>query len=132
MSELEETWWNMWVSQALPHLVPFRKWKHEHRSLRPNDIVLVHYAKKLGKGDYKLGRILRVREDVHGVVRTVVVGIRGKDRSAGTMPYVPKPLDEISVGVQRVAVIAPVEDQVDMSEGDGERDAAVESVRVSD
>ena len=24
MRELEETWWNMWVRQALPHLVPYR------------------------------------------------------------------------------------------------------------
>ena len=92
--------------------------------------MLVHYPKKLGKGDYKLGRILRVLKDVHGVVRTVVVGLRGKDRSAGTMPYVPKPLEEIALGIQRVAVIVPIEEQVDVWDSSGECDAAVESTQV--
>ena len=50
MREVEELWWNQWVCQALPHLVPYRRWKSEHRSLQLNDIVLVLYARKVGKG----------------------------------------------------------------------------------
>ena len=109
----------MWVRQALPHLVPFRKWKHEHRSLRPKDIVLVLYSKQVGKGEYRLGRILRVHPDNHGIVRTVTVGLRGKDRSVGTLPYVPKPLEEITLGIQRVAVICPAEEQMELVEPTG-------------
>ena len=41
MHELETTWWNMWVRQALPHLVPFKRWKVEYRSVRVGDIVMV-------------------------------------------------------------------------------------------
>jgi hypothetical protein len=33
MRELEEMWWNMWIVQALPNLVPYKRWKTEHRSL---------------------------------------------------------------------------------------------------
>ena len=119
MRELEETWWNMWVRQTLPHLVPYRKWKHEHRSLRPKDIVLVLYSKQVGKGDYRLGRVLRVHPDNHGIVRTVTVGLRGKERSVGTLPYVPKPLEEITLGIQRVAVICPAEEQMELVEPTG-------------
>ena len=52
LRELEQTWWDMWVRQVFPHLVPYRRWKHEFRSLRPQDIVLVLYDRKIGKGVY--------------------------------------------------------------------------------
>ena len=112
MREIEELWWNQWIVQALPHLVPFKKWRTEHRSLCVGDIVLVLYEKKVGKGTYKLGRVVEVHPDDHGVVRTVTVGIKKNSRNEKLLPYVPKPLTEIKLGVQRVAVICPVEEQV--------------------
>ena len=33
MREIEQLWWTQWLTQALPHLVPFHKWKVEHRNL---------------------------------------------------------------------------------------------------
>ena len=84
------------------------------------DIVLVHYEKKVGKGIYKLGRITKVHPDSHGIVRTVSVGMRGKD-SDKPLPYVPRPLREIKLGVQRVAVICPIEEQITDSESDKNR-----------
>ena len=99
------------IVQVLPHLVPYRRWKHEHRSLKVNDIVLVLYDRKLGKGVYKLGRVMSVHPDDLGVVRTLTVGMQGKDKGVGALTYVPKALDEHRLGVQRVAVICPVEEQ---------------------
>ena len=96
--------------QALPHLVPYRRWKSEHRSLRVNDIVLVLYEKKVSKGTYKLGRITDVHPDAHGRVRTVTVGMRGKDASSNAT-YVPKALEKHRLGIQRIPVICPAEDQ---------------------
>ena len=116
MQEIEQLWWSQWLTQALPHLVPFRKWKVEHRNLQPGDVVMVLYDRKLGKGQYKLGRVLRTHPDPHGRVRTVTVGVRarGKDND---LPYIPKPLDEHKLGVQRVAVICPIEEQVVGADG---------------
>ena len=111
MREIEQLWWDQWVVQALPHLVPFKKWKTEHRDVQKGDIVLVLYEKKVSKGEYKLARVLSVEKDVHGRVRTVVVGIRGKDRAEKLLPYIPRPLQEHRLGVQRLAVILPVEEQ---------------------
>ena len=45
------------------------------------------------------------------MVRTVTVGMRGKDKGVGALPYIPKALDEHRLGVQRIAVICPAEDQ---------------------
>ena len=111
MREIEQLWWDQWVVQALPHLVPFKKWKTEHRDVQPRDIVLVLYENKVSKGDFGLARVLRVQKDSHGRVRTVVVGMRGKDRAERLLPYVPKPLQELRIGIQRLAVICPAEEQ---------------------
>jgi len=112
LRELEQAWWDMWIVQALPHLVPYKKWKQEHRAMQVDDVVLVLYEKKVGKGVYKLGRVLATHPDEHGVVRTVTVGMRKSDKREKLLPYVPKPLAEIQLGIQRIAVIWPVEEQV--------------------
>ena len=72
--------------------------------------MLILYEKKVSKGDYRLGRILSVLPDCHGLVRTVVVGVRAKERDR-TAKYVPKPLEKIQLGIQCIAVIYPVEEQ---------------------
>ena len=111
MAKIESEWWNQWISKALPHLVPFKRWRTEHRSMKLNDIVLVHHEKKVGKGTYKLGRVLKVHPDKHGVVRTVTVGMRRTDSREPALPYRPKQLEEFRLGIQRLAVICPVEEQ---------------------
>ena len=95
-----------------------KKWKTEHRSLCVGDIVLVLYEKKVGKGTYRLGRVTDVHPDIHGVVRTVTVGLRKTDKREKLLPYVPKPLVEIRLGVQRIAVICPVEEQIGLAQSD--------------
>ena len=111
MVELEECWWNQWIIQVLPFLVPFKKWRVEHRSLRVGDIVLVQYQKKLGKGEYRLARVTKVHPDHNNVVRTVTVGMRRRNTREPALPYIPGPLVEMELGVQRLAVISPVEEQ---------------------
>ena len=111
LKELEDMWWQQWSVQALPHLVPFKRLRTEHRNVQTGDIVLVHYGKSIGKGDYRLAKVLSAEPDAHGRVRTVTVGARKRDKREATLPYRSMPLDEITVGVQRLAVICPIEEQ---------------------
>ena len=111
MKELEDTWWRMWITQALPFLVPYKKWRTVSRNLCVDDIVLVLYDRKVGKADYRLARILDVHPDEHGTVRTVTVGMRRRDKRETGLPYQPRPLEKLKLGVQRLAVICPVEVQ---------------------
>ena len=69
--------------------------------------------------EFKLGRVLNTHADVHGNVRTITVGFRRGDSWEAVLPYVPKVLDEVTLGVQRVAVILPVEDQIDVGGSEG-------------
>ena len=75
------------------------------------------YDRKVGKGIYKLGRVLTAKPDCNGIVRTVTVGVRRSDVREPADTYVPKGLQEITLGVQRVAVLCPVEEQGDKVPG---------------
>ena len=115
IKEMEELWWNLWMQQVFPALVPYRRWSHTYRNVRIGDIVLVKYASKVTKGDFRLARVIHVHPDKHGAVRTITVAMRPRDsreKIMGQPPYLaPKPLQELQLGVQRVAVIVPVENQ---------------------
>ena len=54
---------------------------------------------------------MEVHPDAHGVVRTVTVGVRRSDLRERSLPYVAKPLEKMKIGIQRLAVLYPVEDQ---------------------
>ena len=112
MKEVEDLWWNQWFVQAFPLLVPFRKWQTEQRNVARGDIVLVMYSKSVGKGDYRLARVLDVYADSHGVVRTVKVEFRRCIAREASLPYISRPLEEMELGVQRLVVVCPVEEQI--------------------
>ena len=79
------------------------------------DIVLVRYDSKLSKGDYRLARISNIHPDANGIVRTVSVKMRPRDSREQVQadpPYLlPKTPVEIQLGIQRICVILPVEEQ---------------------
>ena len=103
--------------QVFPALIPYRKWKVEYRNPLVGDVVLVHYPSRISKGDYRLARIVAVHPDHHGVTRTVTVAMRPRDvreKVSSEPPYLaPKPPVELQLGIQRIAVVLPVEEQED-------------------
>ena len=119
IKELEELWWSQWMRQVFPSLVPFRKWKVEHRNPCVGDVVLVQYSSKVGKGDFRMARVSEVHPDSHGVVRTITVKMRPRDAREKVLdnpPFLaPKPPLLLRLGVQRVCVLLPVEEQGDSS-----------------
>ena len=84
------------------------------------------------KPGYRLARVLSVKYDEDGLVRTVVAGARPqskKDRS--TSDFVPKKLEEITLPVQRVVVLLAVEHQHELPESDDQLHVFPDEVRVS-
>ena len=86
-----------------------------YRNPQIDDVVLVHYARKVGKGDYRLARVHQVHPDEHGTVRTVTVAMRPRDireKVSKDPPYLqPKGPLYLPLGVQRICVILPKEEQ---------------------
>jgi hypothetical protein len=44
--ELEQAWWDRWIEQALPHIVPVKEWKHKHLSMVVGDAVFILFKKR--------------------------------------------------------------------------------------
>ena len=108
--ELETTWWRQFHAQVLPMLVPLSKWKQEYPNRKVGDIVLVHYP-GIKKADYRIARVSEVQLDEKGLVRTVEVLMRPRDKRVdGNAKYTHKDLQPLLVPVQRVALLMPVEE----------------------
>jgi len=115
LEDLEKLWWQQWIRDVFPSLLPYRRWKTEFRNLKVGDIVLVQYASRIQRSDYRLARVAEVHPDPHGTVRTVTVAMRPRDareKVTAEPPHLqPKPETLLRLGVQRVVVILPIEEQ---------------------
>ena len=113
-SELLQTWWNQYYQQVFQNLLPFQKWKDSkrHNNLQVRDVCLIKYDSKV-KGTYRLCRVHEVRPDADGVVRSVSVQLRPRDRREPSLPYKPKTPMIMETGVQRLVMICPQEEQTD-------------------
>ena len=110
--ELLDSWWNLWKVQVFPHLLPHNGYKaaKRHLNLRVGDVCLLKYDGKI-RGTYRLCRITEIYPDDHGVVRTLMIAYRPKKKET-SLPYVPRTLDTMVVGVQRLVLIQAEEDKI--------------------
>ena len=116
MEELTDAWWESWYKQVFPSLVPYPKWAVKLREVRQGDVVLIYYDKKYTKGTYRLARVIKTHPGEDGVVRTVTVGYRQRNAREKVDKSSPnfmknKPLTELRLGVQRLVVVLPMEEQ---------------------
>ena len=74
------------------------------KNLKPGDIVMMKYAGQI-HDDYRLARVLEVFPDKKGLVRTVKVGFRRRDKREKSDVYWKKKLSEEIVAVQRLALL---------------------------
>ena len=114
VSEVYRTWWRKWYEQVLPTLVPCKKWKDKQKNLEVGDVVFMYYPSSL-LDDYRLARVVEVFPDKQGLVRTVRVCYRKKDKRDKTLPFKPKQLTEELVAVQRLSVLLPASEQIPSS-----------------
>jgi hypothetical protein len=92
-------------------LVPCKKWKKECRNLEVGDVVFMFYPASI-KDDYRLARVVETFPDDKGLVRTVRVCYRRRDKREKIGEYKSKPLTEELVGVQRLSVLIPNSEQI--------------------
>ena len=106
-----KTWWRSWYQQVLPTLIICKKWKKEKRNLEVGDIVFMYYPSSI-QDDYRLARVTEVLPDDQGLVRTVRVCFRRKDKWDKSLPYKSKQLSEELVSIQRLSVLLPASEQI--------------------
>ena len=110
IDEVISLWWEMWYHQAFDSLFPLPKWKEQMPNLKSGDICMIKYERKVGKGDYRLCRVAEVHPDKKGLVRTVTVAFRPISSKEKSLPYLPKDLTKMKVGINRLVLICPAED----------------------
>ena len=110
--ELLDIWWKQWFVQVFPNLLPYQRYKDSkrHRDLQVDDVCLLKYDGKV-RGTYRLCRVVKLFPDEHDVVRTVEVELRPRRKQEPSLPYQPRPMDKMQVGVQRLVLIVAHEDQ---------------------
>ena len=104
VQEVYKTWWEKWIQDVLPTLVPCRRWKTVQKNLRVGDVVMMKYEGNI-QDDYRRARVKEVFPDQKGLIRTAKVVFRKRDRREKPEAYWKKPLCEQVVAVQRLAVL---------------------------
>ena len=110
VSEVYQAWWEAWIQQVLPSLMPIRKWKKRAKNLQVGDVVMLYYPGNI-KDDYRLARVLEVHPDVRGLVRTVTIGYRKRNKKEKAAEYQKKPLTQEKVAVQRLCLLVPINEK---------------------
>ena len=100
-------WWARWIDDVLPTLIPCRKWKSKQRNLQKGDVVMLSYKGNL-VDDYRLAKVTDVFPDEQGLVRSVQVSFRRRDKREPVEVYRSKPLVSEKVGVTRLSLIQSV------------------------
>ncbi|XP_041932487.1 uncharacterized protein LOC121695553 [Alosa sapidissima] len=67
---MAELFWKRWISEYLPLMQQRQKWTVRRRNLIPGYVVLVADA-TAPRGSWMMGKVLDVRSDVNGCVRSV-------------------------------------------------------------
>ena len=115
VSGVYEAWWRAWYQQVLPTLVPCRKWKAPAKNLEVNDIVFMYYPSSI-KDDYRLARVVETFPDMKGLVRSVRVCYRKRNKREKVTEYKAKPMTEEIVAVQRLSLLLPASEQKSQAE----------------
>ena len=102
-------WWARWIEEVMPTLIPCKKWKSKQRNMMKGDVVMLNYKGNL-VDDYKLAKVTDVYPDEQGVVRTVQVSYRKRYKREPVEVYRSKPLVSEKVGVQRLTLLQPVDE----------------------
>ena len=111
IKQLHQSWWDRWIKEVLPTLVPCKRWRDVRRNLKPGDLVMMKYPGNL-VDDYRIAKVLKVFPDAKGLVRTARVTYRRRDKREPPEIYWKKRLTEEDVAIQRLALLQAVGEDV--------------------
>ena len=114
-SDVFQSWWEAWLTSALPKLVPKPKWFHNDEDVKKGDVVIFKKVEGDISIDYKYGMI----EDVHASKDSKVRSVTVKYRNANENVY-----RETRRAVRSLVIIHRV-NEIDLMEELGRASACV-------
>ena len=126
VEECVAQWWQQYISQNFSSLVPRQKWYYQRRNIAVGDVVLIKYEGKCAPASYRLGVVTSVQVDSDSLVRTVEVeySLLSELPAAERLLYKGITKKRLTVAVQRLVLILPVEERDLDSFCGGEADTA--------
>ena len=73
------TWWEAWLTSAVPKLVPQPKWFRDDGGIRVGDIVIFKRRDSVLSGVYQYGIVQSIKDSSDRATRTVVIRYRNAD-----------------------------------------------------
>ena len=131
IATVEDEWWKKWVKEVLPTMLPCRRWKRVEKNLAVGDIVLMWYPGNF-KDDYRIAVVKDVHPDQQGLVRTVTVGYRLKNKKEPRHVFRSKPLVEEKVAVQRLQLLHTADVEENVKVAGVNVDDTISEVKVDD
>lgn len=104
---VKKSFWNKWIQQVFPQLIPSYKWRKPARNMIVGDIVLMKKESELSNS-YKMAVVKKADAGVDGKVRKVLLGYKNVD---GNPKYKGKGYKEMETerAVHNLVVIVPAD-----------------------
>ena len=114
--DLLNLWWKLWKEQGFASLPPYSHLTEAKRldSFEVGDVCLLNYDNKVC-GTYRLCRVLSTKTTTGRLTRKIKVGY--KERRAGRK-YEHRPLTEVEIDMQRLALLVPTNKMEQLREPD--------------
>ena len=103
LETVKKEFWNKWLSQVFPQLVPSYKWKKDHRNMMEGDVVLMRKESELSNS-YRMAIVKKAFVDKDGKVRKVMLNYRNVN---GDPTYIPTTFKETERSVHNLVVVVP-------------------------
>ena len=104
VASVESSWWEKWIKEVMPTLLPLQRWKIVHENLKVGDIVHLWYEGNI-KDDYRLARVIEVFPDEQNLVRTVRVKYRKTNKREAANVCRKSSFVEEKVAIQRLSFV---------------------------
>ena len=101
----------------MPTLLPYTRWKKEQKNLKPGDVVLMRYEGNV-KDDYRLAMVEEIHPDAKGLVRTVTVKFKRKNKKEPKLVCKYGNLIKEKVAVQRLHFLVSTNERSEVGEDD--------------
>ena len=73
------------------------------------DLCLLKEEGKVGVGEYRICKVIQADADTDGIVRTVTVEMRPRDKREKVLPFKPKDPVKFRTAINRLSLLQPVE-----------------------
>ena len=108
---IHDQWWNIWMRDVLPTLVPCKRWKKPQYNLQIGDIVMVTFPGNI-TNDYRIAMVTNVFPDEKKLVRTVEISYRRRNKREPPSVYRSKPLVKEVCHVQKLSLLQSASEPV--------------------